>query len=286
MDDTTLCKLVDAFSIVTHRPGERIINRGDKGDLLYIVKSGKVRVEAATDIIVEEGECFGEQALISGEARWANVTAVTQSSLVCVSKGVLEELSGPLDKAMKHCYLTTLLRLTPIFECLSRDEMNRCIGYFKEESFKKGDKICPSGKFYLIKEGRALMMSNIDMYVEGTSGRKLSIEPKLTKLVKKNYFEDLLGSCKDGDALQSPADSVDKMDTNTIYVEDDMVCLTLVASDFECVVGDLKSYLARTLDVSETGTRSKQNHDAINLSKLKMHRILGKGSFGEVCVYI
>jgi hypothetical protein len=165
--------------------------------------------------------------------------------------------------------------------------MNRCVGFFKEESFKKGDKICPSGKFYLIKEGRALMMSNNEVYVEGPSGRKLSIEPKLTKLVKKNYFEDLLGSCKeDGDALQSPTDSMYKMDKNTIYVDDDMVCLTLVASDFECVVGDLKSYLARTLDVSEIGTRSKKNRDAITLSKLKMHRVLGKGSFGKVCVYI
>ena len=287
LDDTTLGKLVDAFSIVTHRPGERIINKGDKGDLLYIVKTGKVRVAAATDVIIEEGECFGEQALISGEARWANVTAVTQSSLICVSKGVLEELLGPLDKAMMNCYLTTLMRLIPMFKCLRRDEMNRCVGYFKEESYKKGDKICPSGKFYLIKEGRALMMSNNEVHVEGTSGKKLSIETKLTKLEKKNYFEDLLGSCKkDGDALQSPTDSVDKMDENTIYVEDDMVCLTLVASDFECVVGDLKSYFARTLDVSENDTRSKKNREVINLSKLKMHRILGKGSFGKVCVYI
>ncbi|KAL3806407.1 hypothetical protein ACHAXA_006329 [Cyclostephanos tholiformis] len=283
LDVTTLGKLVDAFSIVTHRPGERIINKGDRGDVLYIVKSGKVRVETDIDIIVGEGECFGERALITGEARWASVTAVTQSSILCVSKGVLEELLGPLDRAMKHCYLVTLVRSIPMFKSLRRDEVDRCVRHFKEESFKKGDKIFPSEKFYLIKEGRALMMSNKEVCVEGTSGRKLSVEPKLIKLVKNDYFENLLDSYQeDTDALRSPADSMDKMNENTIYVEDDMVCFTLVASDFECVVGDLKTFFARSLDGSDDCVRSKNKRKLINLNKLKMHRILGKGNFGEV----
>jgi hypothetical protein len=204
---------------------------------------------------------------------------------MCVSKGVLEELLGPLDQAMKHCFLAKQLRLIPIFRCLGRGEVDRCVKYIKEESFKKGDKIFPLGKFYFIKEGRALMMSNKGMYVSGSSEMRSSIEPQLTKLEKNSYFEDLLGRCKeDGDALQSPADSMNKMTENTIYVEEDMVCLTLLASDFECVVGDLKGFLERSLDASEDGIRVRKKRNSINLSKLKMYRILGRGSFGKVCV--
>lgn len=285
LDEASLGRLVDAFFIMTYRPGERIINKGDKGDVLYIVKSGKVNVETATGIILEEGECFGEQALITGEARLADVTAVTQSTLMCVSKGVLEKLLGPLDQAMKHCCLTKGLRLIPIFRCLEKGEVDRCVKYFKEESFKKGDKIFPSGKFYFIKEGRALMMSNIEMYVSGSSKMRSGIEPKLTKLEKNSYFEDLLGSFQEnGDTIQPPADSTNKMNANTIYVEEDMVCLTLLASDFEYVVGDLKGFFERSFDASDDDIRVRKKRNSINLSKLKMHRILGVGTFGKVCV--
>lgn len=286
LDEIMLCKLVDAFSIVTYRPGERIINKGDKGDVLYIVKSGKVKImDGAIVVIAGEGECFGEQALITGDARLANVTAVTQSTLMCVSKGVLEELLGPLDQALKHCRRTKLLRLIPMFQCLERDEADRCVNYLKEESFKKGDKIFPSGKLYFILEGRALVMSNKEMYVPGTSELKSITEPKLTKLEKNDYFEDLLGSCQETcDTLQSPAD-LNRMNENTISVEDDMVCLTLLASDLECVVGDLQGFFARCLNSSNDDCiRVRKKSNSINLSMMKMHRLLGKGSFGKVCI--
>jgi cAMP-dependent protein kinase regulator len=292
LDEARLGKLVDAFFVMTYQPGERIFNKGDRGDVLYFVKSGKVKIEASRatrsmlfsnyrDFIIEEGECFGEYALITGEARLANATALTQSTVMCVSKGVLEELLGPLDKAVMHCYLAKALRLIPTFRWLGHGEVDRCVKYLKEESFNKGDKIIPSGKFYFIKQGRALMMSN----VAGSSERKLSNEPKLTKLEKNGYFEDLLGSCREnGVAIQPPADSMNLMNENTIYVEEDMVCLTLRSSDFESVVGDLKGFFERSLDASEDGIRVRKKRSSIDLSKLKMHRILGRGAFGKVCV--
>ncbi len=46
LDEARLRKLVDAFFIMTYRPGERIFNKGDKADELYFVKSGKVKMEA------------------------------------------------------------------------------------------------------------------------------------------------------------------------------------------------------------------------------------------------
>ena len=53
--------------------------------------------------------------MITGEACLANATAVTQLTIMCVSKGVLEELLWPLDQAVKDCYLAKSLRLIPIF---------------------------------------------------------------------------------------------------------------------------------------------------------------------------
>ena len=128
------------------------------------------------------------------------------------------------------------------------------------------------------------MMSNVKMYASGSSKMRSGIEPKLTKFEKNSYFEDLLGSFKEnGDTIQPPADSMNKIIENTIYVEEDMVCLTLLASDFECVVGDLKGFFERSYDASEDDIRFRKKHNSINLRKLKMHRILGVGNFGKVC---
>jgi hypothetical protein len=128
------------------------------------------------------------------------------------------------------------------------------------------------------------MMSNMEIYVSGSSEMRSSIEPKLTKLEKNSYFEELGSYRKNGDSIQPPADSTNTMNENTIYVEEGMVCLTLLASDFECVVGDLKGLFERSYDDSEDDIRVRTKRNSINLSKLKMYRILGRGSFGKVCV--
>ena len=59
-----------------------------------------------------------------------------------------------------------------------------------------------------------------------------------------DYFEDLLEKHprdSSSNTLISPSKS--KLDDNTIYVEEDLVCFTLLASDLACVVGSLKESL-------------------------------------------
>ena len=73
--------------------------------------------------------------------------------------------------------------------------------------------------------------------MSSTVGSMTSINgPKLLKLAKLDYFEDLLEKHP-----SSPSKS--KLDDNTIYVEEDLVCFTLLASDLACVVGSLKESL-------------------------------------------
>ena len=276
VDETMQRRLVDAFSIVTYQPGERIINKGDKGDVLYIIKSGQVLVSTdSSTLLMKDGEYFGEQALLTGQARAANVTADTQSTLMCVSKVMLETFLGPLDEAFKLSFITKLLQSTAIFQCLRLDEVDKCVGYLKEEHYEKGDKIVPYGKFYGIKEGRALMMSSSVGSMSSING------PALLKLTKFDYFEDLLEKHpRDSSSNTLSSQSKSKLDDNTIYVEEDLVCFTLLASDLACVVGSLKDFFARCPADASPGVTKRTN--AINLSKLKLHRILGVGSFGKV----
>jgi CPA2 family monovalent cation:H+ antiporter-2 len=61
----------------TAQPGERVIRRGDRADAAYFISSGEVEVSVADRrISLVAGDFFGEMALITGEPRTADVTAL------------------------------------------------------------------------------------------------------------------------------------------------------------------------------------------------------------------
>ncbi|TXL72064.1 cyclic nucleotide-binding domain-containing protein [Vineibacter terrae] len=58
-------------------PGDRVIRKGDRPDAAYFISEGAVQVTIGSrEIRLAPGEFFGEMALLSGERRSADVTAV------------------------------------------------------------------------------------------------------------------------------------------------------------------------------------------------------------------
>lgn len=76
------------------KPGQVIIKQGDPGDYYYIIKSGRVNVSRKSEkdgkVVMlselKEGDGFGEEALVSGAPRNANVIALTPGTLMRLSK--------------------------------------------------------------------------------------------------------------------------------------------------------------------------------------------------------
>jgi len=321
LDAANLRKLVDAFTIVEFGEGERVVNKGDHGDIFYIVRSGGVKIDSIghgsskfQDQILGEGDSFGERALITGETRAANVTAVAKSTLLAISKLVLENIIGPLDQAITNSIHARYLRSIPFFEYLEQDEIDRCVMQMKEERFEKGNKILASGKLYMIQDGHALMMLQEEekggekgQNDNGEEERGSTTGPKLVKLEKGDYFGDLCGSVEPKISIGVAAP--EKNENLIITVESNMKCLTLLGSDVRHAVGDLR------LISIEPAVGEEQNNDGsntsrwshikfmqaktssfdfiksrkcttdrhvMNLSKLTKHRIIGIGTFGKV----
>jgi CPA1 family monovalent cation:H+ antiporter len=67
-------------------PNERIIRRGDRGDAVFFIASGAVEVALARPVRLGSGEFFGEMALLSGQPRQADVTALTYCRLLVLRK--------------------------------------------------------------------------------------------------------------------------------------------------------------------------------------------------------
>ena len=96
---------------VDYKAGDVVIQQGSKGDHFYIVKSGTCRVTRETpgtgqNIALAElgvGDTFGEEALISDEARNATITMHTDGTLMRLGRDDFQSLlNEPLVVSLEH----------------------------------------------------------------------------------------------------------------------------------------------------------------------------------------
>jgi uncharacterized membrane protein len=93
LDDESAQKLCELLETRECKAQHTLFRAGEPGDAMYLVESGKVRISVqATDgheLMLAElgrGEFFGEMALLDGQARSANATAVEDSQLAVLSR--------------------------------------------------------------------------------------------------------------------------------------------------------------------------------------------------------
>ncbi|MBS0661049.1 MAG: cation:proton antiporter [Verrucomicrobia bacterium] len=79
--------LILHFHPIAAEPGDRLIRVGDAADAVYFISSGEVEVAVGgRRIKLTGGDFFGEMALISGQPRSADVTAVDYTKLLALDR--------------------------------------------------------------------------------------------------------------------------------------------------------------------------------------------------------
>ena len=98
------------------QPGERVIHRGDKADAAYFLSAGEVEVSVGGQHIrLGPGSFFGEMALISGQPRSADVTALDYCKFLKLTTDDFNEIL--------RRYPDIRTQITE--QAVKRDEMNR-----------------------------------------------------------------------------------------------------------------------------------------------------------------
>jgi CRP-like cAMP-binding protein len=104
---TDIQKLLQKLQSVPVKEGDVVIRQGDSGDYFYIIREGRCSVTRLAsgkgwDIPLAElsdGDCFGEEALVSDNPRNATITMLTDGTLMRLSKQDFVEL---LKKPLLH----------------------------------------------------------------------------------------------------------------------------------------------------------------------------------------
>ena len=93
MPERALDDLVKFSTIARFEPHGEIFGKGDPGDCLYGIRSGRVRIFSASPEgseimlnVLEPGELFGEIALLDGSTRTAGAAAMEQRDLLRIHR--------------------------------------------------------------------------------------------------------------------------------------------------------------------------------------------------------
>ncbi len=74
--------------LVTLAPGEVVFAQSDKGDKMYVIRSGEVEIERDGKVVekLTDGGIFGEMALIDGSPRAATARAKTTCEVAPITE--------------------------------------------------------------------------------------------------------------------------------------------------------------------------------------------------------
>jgi protein kinase A len=268
LQPTALQKFSLALTRVQFKAGDRIVTKGELGEVFYAIQEGQVRVHdigigdsQAVDQILKSGGSFGERSLLTGEPRAANITALTDVVTLAMDRSNFQRSMGDLQELLSTSIKLQSLKSLPIFakSDLSESEYQRLAELTNEVCYPKGKKLVkagdpPSQKIWIIRSGRILVYG-------GKSG-------DIHNLQAGDYYGDK-SILKDAATYKGKHDAT---------CEENLTSWVLNLEDIESVLVDL-SRLAE----SEGFVKKKKEKKVINgLGDLKKHRILGRGGFGKV----
>jgi serine/threonine protein phosphatase PrpC/CRP-like cAMP-binding protein len=130
LNDREILRLLQVVEVVAFKDEDVVIREGDKGDELFVVLTGSVKVRRGGTLLATlgPGDHFGEMALIRSQPRSATVTSDLDSELMVIRRpDFFEILRSEHQLAVKLLWQF----LTVLGDRL--DETNRELGQAREE---------------------------------------------------------------------------------------------------------------------------------------------------------
>ena len=94
LDEKEMQIVIDAMDVCNFKAGDKVIEQGDKGEVLYVIESGSLKCERVMKEgdkptflkNYQPGEAFGDLALLYNAPRAATIIATTDSVLYSLDR--------------------------------------------------------------------------------------------------------------------------------------------------------------------------------------------------------
>jgi CRP/FNR family transcriptional regulator, cyclic AMP receptor protein len=103
-------QLIEKTKLQSCSAGQTIIEEGDSGDSIFLIRSGSTRVflhilgKEIELAILSAGDVFGEVAFLTGRPRTASVVALDNTEILEFNKLLLEEIFEKYPDVLKKLY--------------------------------------------------------------------------------------------------------------------------------------------------------------------------------------
>ena len=140
---------------------EVVFAQGDPGDLFYIIESGKVEVirNGVKKAILQEGDSFGDMALLTNLPRRATLQTLETTNLWGLSKHGFTEVLSSINKRNFDVNKDFISKLK-IFSNLPMNQINKLTEIVIEQNFTDDQRIICEGDegllLYIVKNGEAV----------------------------------------------------------------------------------------------------------------------------------
>lgn len=263
LEDSVVCKFVKGLTRIRWKAGDRIVVKGDAGNVFHIIEAGQVKVHdiglgdsTFEDRFLGVGDSFGESALLTGEPRAANVTALTDVVTRAIDRETFEKSIGPLNTLLERHVRRQYLAYMPLFSHLTPTEIDLLVDRMVEVCYRKNEKLAEAGKPYepflwIIRHGRLLVFSTKN-------------PGQIYNLTVGDHFGDK--------SIRYPG----RISSHNAVCEEDLTAWVLSSDDIESVIYDIER-LGEPVTLAAPPRLS-----SLKLNDLIRVRILGHGAFGKV----
>lgn len=165
--------LVAARAMILRRlpADEVLLAEGEVGDSVHIVAAGQARVTRLEGVEqielgrIDEGEIFGEMALVTDSPRIASVVAATPIEVLALQRTVLtgmgqsaQALLDALARRVCDRMVGNLMQLSPVFKGLNAERRGALITRFRSRLAQPGEAIITEGErapgLFIVLDGR------------------------------------------------------------------------------------------------------------------------------------
>lgn len=152
--------------------GEILFEKGDTARCLFFVVKGML--EASSDGnklgLIRSGECLGEFALLTGQARSATIRALARSEMLELSPGSVDgivrrhpRVRELLMERYRQRALVNVLAQCPLFSFMEPSERKSIAEEFEPVTLRDGEAVFQQGQeggaLYLVKSGQCVVAS-------------------------------------------------------------------------------------------------------------------------------
>lgn len=171
LDDTAFGIIIGAMKEVTVTAGERIITRGDDGEVLYVVEAGSFDCSIPTEDGTGErvvktcavGDVFGELALLYAQKRAATVAATEDGVCWSLDRETFNHIVKESAQSKRNQYVDFLAKV-PLLETMGSYERSQLADALRVEMVDESATIVLQGdagdKFYIVEEGFCIALKD------------------------------------------------------------------------------------------------------------------------------